>query len=150
MDALHKTLFQLALATGLWASQLHTLTHHTYWTTFTLGFSHVSFAPTPSHLAKNEREDHRVQPVLIPAWIVGGESHHLCLAWSLHIYMSLTQHAHQDNLFVWNDSLRWCSASNIASILRKVIDAVDHGKVSRVHESPQGCCKLGLSVDSLP
>ena len=72
---LHKAVFLLALATGLRASQLHALTRRPAWTIFASGDTQVSLAPLPSFLAKNEREQHRLQPIIIPAWSENGVPH---------------------------------------------------------------------------
>lgn len=100
MDALYKALFLIALATGLRASQLGAVTEHN-WTTFATRFSSVSLVPAPTNLTKNESEDYRLQPVLIPAWIESRQHHKLCsvLALHQHQYMKLTSQANKDHLW---------------------------------------------------
>lgn len=130
-DALHKTMFLITLATRLRGSQFHALIHHHNSNNFATGFSQVSLTPALTHLAKNMREEHSLQPVPIPAWIEAVQPHPLCLVWALHTYMSLTPKAHKDYLLVWADSLKWCTATHIVCIQKRVINLADPGKLPR-------------------
>lgn len=130
----HKALLLVVLATSLRASQLHVLTRHVSWTTFTFGLSSVTLAPAQTHLFKNEREAFHLRPISVPAWKVGTNHHQWCPVWALHSYMVMTTTAPDAHLFVWPDSLKWCSTAHIATVLKQVIEAADQGKLPLAQE----------------
>ena len=75
-DNFHKCLFLIALATGLRISQLKALIRGPSYLKF--GNDHVSLAPHPKFIAKNERPNHKIDPILIPVWEENGNPHTLC------------------------------------------------------------------------
>ena len=129
-----RALFLLALATGLRASQLHALSRRPAWTVFAAGDTQVSLAPVPTFLAKNERETHRLHPVVVPAWFEAGGHHPLCPVAALRAYLLSTRRASLDSLFVWPDSLRPCSRVHISRVLCETIEAADPGRCPRGQE----------------
>lgn len=134
MDALHISLFLLALATRFRASQIRGLPQHNHWTVFTTGFFHVSLALAQTHLSKTEMEDHRMQSIFTPAWIEASEPHHLCPVWALQTCITFTPQAQKDHLFILSDSFKWYSTSRTACVLKSVINLADPGKLPRAHE----------------
>ena len=124
-QAFEKALFLLAMASGLRSSQLHALTRHPGLTVFTEDGSSVSLAPSPAFLAKNEREGHVLDPLIIPAWREDGVSHPLCPVAALREYLRWTRDVGLDRLFVWPSSLRLCSRPQLARVLKRVISSAD-------------------------
>lgn len=106
-----KTLFLIALATGMWSSQLRAHTRYFKWMFFYSLTFRVILSPSPKHLAKTERADHMVQPITVPACSVSGVLHLLCPVDNPHIYLKNTVDASkpQESLFEWHDSLKPCS-----------------------------------------
>lgn len=96
IDALHKSLFLLALATSFCTSLFRALTRHDHWTMFTTGFTHVSLAPATTRLSKNGWEDHWMRHVLIPSWIETCVPHRLCPVWDIQTYFTLIPQAQMD------------------------------------------------------
>lgn len=91
-------------------------------------------ALAPTFYSKNEREEHRLQPALIPEWIKFGQYRRLCLVYALHTYMVLMSKAHPNHLWVWSDSLKWCDACHIILILKWMIEAADLDKLLKAQE----------------
>lgn len=75
-----------------------------------------------------------LQPIIISVWRVPGRPHRLCPVLALHTYMKITKVARPYLIFVWSDSIKWCSVSHVATILSRVIDAEDPGKLPRAQE----------------
>lgn len=48
--------------------------------------------------------------------------------------MTLTPDTGLDHPFVWSDSLKWCTASHISTIMKRVVDEADPGKLPRAQE----------------
>lgn len=90
MDAFRKALFLITLASGLRISQLESLTRFPAWTVFWPLLELVSLAPSPTHLAKIEGEDHCLPLVIVPSFMDGGSLYSLCLVWALYDYSQLT------------------------------------------------------------
>ena len=133
LHTLQKALFLTALATGFRAYQLRTLTRFPQWTSFAEDLSNVSLAPSPRFLAKNERENHHLQPVVVPAWVEQGVHHSLCLVTALKTYLdsSLEQPLH--SLFTSQEG-KQLSTRGISALLRKLIEEADPGKAIRAHD----------------
>ena len=68
---LEATVFLVALASGFRASQLHALARHPAWLMFPTDYRHVSLAPGPGFVARNEREGRMLAPFVVSAWIEG-------------------------------------------------------------------------------
>ncbi|KAK3875353.1 hypothetical protein Pcinc_019763 [Petrolisthes cinctipes] len=116
-----KALFLTDLASGMRASQLHALSHHTAWTVFATKDALVSLAPVPLSLL----------PFTIPALFEEGIHHPLCPVTELCSYLYSTEAAPRENLFVWPHSLSECSSVHIAQELCRVIELADPGKCPR-------------------
>ena len=134
LSSLRKALFLVALASGLCVSQLRALTRYLQWTTFAMDRSAVSLASSPRFLAKNEREDHLLQPVVIPAWMDGRFHHSLCPVQALESYLSSSPSQELRHLFRFPDSARPLSVRQIAATLKDVIDLADPGHLPRAHD----------------
>ena len=91
---LRKALFLLALATGLRASQLHAMVRHPAWMVFAPDGSQVSLTPSPRFLAKNERVERNLPPVVVLAWRTSDGSHALCPVAALRAYLRCTAVTH--------------------------------------------------------
>ena len=89
-DLLLKSLFLVALATGHRVSQLAALLRTPQFMRFGPDDSSVTLSPKPLFLAKNEREGHRVSPVIVPAWMSSSDHHPLCPVASLRAYTTAT------------------------------------------------------------
>lgn len=85
----------------------------------------ASLASSPTHLAKNEREDICLDPVVVPSFVEGGGDHPLHLVGARHSYVQLTPQASLHSLFLWPESGRPCSTANVATLLKCVILEVD-------------------------
>lgn len=104
--------------------------------TFGSGLDMVSLAPSPAFLTKNEREDFRLQPVVVPAWKLRQGHHGLCPVFALCHYLDETPGASERSLLVWPYSLRPCSVAHIASILATVIRKADPGSAKSLQLYP--------------
>ena len=122
-----RALFLTAMASGLRVSQLHALTRHPSLTYFSDNDSSVSLAPSPRFLAKNEREGHRLEPFIIPAWLGGGARQSLCPVLALRSYINDTSNAPLDHLFVFPRSGKACSRRQIVNLLKEIIIEGDPG-----------------------
>ena len=131
---LDKALFLVALATGFRSSQLRALTRFPQWTSFSADMSLVSLALSPKVLGKNERLDHRLQPILLPAWRENGLSHPLCPVASLHSYLHNSPAADSHFLFCHPNSGAPLSTKQIAARIRQVIESADPGHFPRAHD----------------
>lgn len=84
---LYKALFLVVLAMGLHVSQLHKLTRSPSLTSFAPDLSSKFVAPNPAFFSKNEKEDHKFAPVVVPSWVVSSRFHSLCPITVLQLYM---------------------------------------------------------------
>lgn len=91
--------------------------------------SAVTLTPLPGFLAKNERLDHFLQPISILAWNTNSGPHELCPVNSLRKYITATSNITDDFVFTWPDSGRRCSCANLTTILKRIIDVADPGKL---------------------
>ena len=133
LHSLKKSLFLTALASGLRASQLRALTRFPQWTSFADDLSSVSLAPSPHFLAKNEREDHRLQPVVVPAWLVQGRHHSLCPVAALKAYLDASSELPPHFLFSLEGG-RHLSARRISTRLKQLIEEAEPGSFPRAHD----------------
>ena len=133
---LQKALFLVALATGFRASQLRALTRFPQWTTFSRDGSAVSLSLSPKVLGKNERQDHRLQPVVVPAWSAGDAAHPLCPVSALRCYLDASEPWACDLQFLFRDPVtgRPLTTRGIAGRLRGVIESADPGHAPRAHD----------------
>ena len=134
-DPLHllkKALFLVAMASGLRASQLHALVRHPSWLVFSQDGRQVSIAPSPKFLAKNEREGHILDPIILRAWLAGVTPHPLCPVEALRQYVAASGRvAHTDRLFLWPDTGKPLSRLHISKTLCSIIEAADPGKAPK-------------------
>ncbi|MPC60256.1 hypothetical protein E2C01_054295 [Portunus trituberculatus] len=133
VPALKKALFLTALASGLRASQLRALTRFPQWTVFVEDRSHVSLAPSPRFLTKNEREDHRLQLVVIPAWMDHGEHHSLCPVAALKYFIKASSDQPPHCLFV-SERGSPLSTRRISALLHELIEEADPGRAPKAHD----------------
>ena len=61
---------------------------------FSAGDAQVYLAPLPSFLAKMEREQHRLQPIIVPAWFENGSHHPICPVAALRKFWRPHLHLH--------------------------------------------------------
>lgn len=134
LDLMKRTVFLMALASGFRSSQLRALTRFPRYTTFAADGSAVSIAASPKSLAKNERLDHRLQPVVIPAWNQRHGPHPLCPVSALKEYMSSSTAVDRHHLFCDPSSGLPLSSRKIADLLRAVIEEGDPGRAPRAHD----------------
>ena len=142
MDLLHKSVFLIALASGLRISQLVALARSPAHTKFPIDGSSVILAPFPGFLAKNERSGDKVGPVEVPAWKLEGHNHILCPVATLKEYLSQVP-LDSERLWVWPDSLKPCSISHLRKIICRVIAAADPGPKSNPHQVRAYAATLG-------
>ncbi|MPC59243.1 hypothetical protein E2C01_053259 [Portunus trituberculatus] len=133
LQLLKKALFLTALASGFRTSQLRNLTRFPKWTSFADDMSSVSLTAFPSFLTKNEREDHRLQPMLVPSWFSQGAHHPLCPVAALKSYLDATLDSPLQALFTSEEG-KQLSSQRISSLLRDVIEEADPGKAPRAHD----------------
>lgn len=100
-DLLLKALYLLPLTSGLLSLQLHVLTCHVAWTVFLEDHSKFSLAPNPWYLAKNERESHILESIVLWAWVVDGAPHTFCSVEALPCYVQATMDTPRERLFIW-------------------------------------------------
>lgn len=131
---LQKACFLLALASGLRVSQLKALTRFPHWTKFHSDGSALTLAPSPTFLAKNEREDHRLEPLTIPALQGQDCPKGLCPVYTLKEYMDATQGAPKEALFVRPSTLKPLSTSAIATVIRNVIFRAEPTVKPKAHD----------------
>lgn len=131
---MQKACFLLALASGLRVSQIRALTRFPNWTTFGPDDTSVTLAPSPTFLAKNEREDHRLQPILVPALPDQSQVKGLCPVYALRAYLNATSEASKEALFVRPKTLKPMSAAAIAAEIRKVICRGDPTVKPKAHD----------------
>ena len=131
---LKKALFLVAMASGLRASQLHALIRHPTWLVFSGDGRRVSLAPSPKFLAKNEREGHVLEPLVIQAWIVAGSHHPLCPVDALRRYVEATGGRAPPRLFIWPVSRKPLSRLHISQVLCGLIEEADPGKAPKGHQ----------------
>ena len=133
LDVFRKALFLVALASGLWLSQLAAMVRGPAFLRFGPGDAYVSLAPYPRFLAKNERRRHRLSPVTVHAWSRGSRSHPLCPVAALRAYVRVSP---GDALRLWVNpvSARVLRAKGLASVLTKVIVEADPGARPRAHQ----------------
>ena len=134
LDQLRKTLFLVALASGLRSSQLQALLRHPSWLVFSADGLQVSLAPSPKFLAKNERLGHSLAPTTIRAWMVAGAHHPLCPVGALREYVRATSRRAPSRLFVWPGALTTLSRLHISRVLCGVINEADPDKAPRGHD----------------
>lgn len=101
---LHKTLFQVSLASGLWVSQIAAQYRNPSLLKFSRDGSKVSLTPSPSFLAKNEFYAFPQGPVFIPAWLQISSPHPLCPFNTLHRWLWVSLVSSDSLLFIWPDS----------------------------------------------
>ena len=126
-SSFRRALFLVAMASGLRVSQLHALTRQPALTAFAGELASVSLAPSPGFLAKNEREGHRLGPIVIPAWLVDGVRQPLCPVSALRAYLDATAEAPPARLFVFPASGVPCSRRQIVNALKDIIRRGDPG-----------------------
>ena len=131
LDRLRKTLFLVALASGLRSSQLQPLLRHPSWLVFSADGRQVSRAPSPKFLAKTERLGHSLPPSALRAWMVSGAHHPLCPVGALREYVRTTSRRAPSRLFVWPETLTPLSRMHISSVLCGVIEEADPGKAPK-------------------
>ena len=134
LDQLRKTLFLVALASGLRSSQLQALLRHPSWLVFSADGRQVSMSPSPKFLAKNERLGHTLAPTTLRAWLVDGNHHPLCPVGALREYVRDTSRRAPPRLFVWPETLSPLSRLHISRLLCDVIKEADPGSAPRGHD----------------
>ena len=130
---LQKTLFLVAMASGLRVSQLHALVRDPAWLVFAVDGSQVSLAPSPRFLAKNEREGRSLPPLVVRAWLVDGRPHDLCPVLALRRYLGALPEP-QGRLFLWPDTRQPLTRVRISRMLCEVIEEADPGCAPRGHD----------------
>ena len=134
-NRLHKALFLIALATGLRVSQLAALSRSSSLTRFGRAESSVSLVPHPTCIAKNERNNHILAPIEIPAWFDGEEPHPLCPVLALGNYMRTAPADASDPLWwIWPDSMKSCSRAHVTKIICQVIECSDPGRAPKAYQ----------------
>lgn len=134
-DHMLKALFLLKLALGLRSSQLYVLTHQPTWKVFVKDESKVSLVPNPLFLAKNEREMHRLEPIVPQVWVVVvGAPHTLCPVDTLFQYIEATGTASSDRLFVWPDTLSTCSKALLTRSMCQFVAKAYQGALPQVQD----------------
>ena len=131
LHLLRKALFLVAMASGLRASQLHALIRHPAWLVFAEDGRRVSLAPSPKFLAKNEREGHVLAPIVLQAWIEGGQHHPLCPVEALRQYVAASHQRSHTRLFLSPISGKPLSRLQISKNLCATIEAADPGKAPK-------------------
>ncbi|MPC61013.1 hypothetical protein E2C01_055075 [Portunus trituberculatus] len=149
LEFLKKTLSLTALASGFRTSQLRALTRFPQWTSFADDMSNVSLVAFPSFLAKNEREDHRLQPLLVPAWFSQGAHHPLCPVSALKSYLDASPDSPPQALFTLEEG-KQLSSRRISSLLRDVIEEADPDKAPRAHDIRGAAFSLAFMRTFLP
>ena len=134
LDRLFKAVFLLSLASGLRCSQLAALSRSPSLTSFKSSDSSVSLVPHPTFIAKNERVDHVLGPVVVPAWFSDGSPHLLCPVAALREYVSSTPADPSSPLWLWPDTLSPLKTSQVASVICKVIELADPGRSPTAHQ----------------
>ncbi|KAG0721144.1 hypothetical protein GWK47_006512 [Chionoecetes opilio] len=151
---LQKALFLVALATGFRASQLRALTRFPQWTTFSRDGSAVSLSLSPKVLGKNERQDHRLQPVVVPAWSAGDAGTHPCARFRRsRCYLDASEPWACDLQFLFRDPVTGSSPhhqGDWAGRLRGVIESADPGHAPRAHDVLVLLARLWPSSAPLP
>ena len=136
-DLLLKTVFLVAMATGHRVSQLAALLRTLQFMRFGPDDSSVTLAPKPLFLAKNEREGHRVAPILVPAWMTPSGHHPLCPVASLRAYVAATSNYSDNALWVDPRSLKVLKSADLATSLVHLIslaDPLSHPKAHQVRK----------------
>ena len=134
LDQLRKTLFLVALASGLRSSQLQALLRHPSWLVFSADGRQVSMSPSPKFLAKNERLGHTLTPTMLRAWLVNGQHHPLCPVGALREYVRDTSRRAPSRLFVWPETLSPLTRIHISRLLCGVIKDADPGSAPWGHD----------------
>ena len=133
-DILLKALFLVAMATGHRVSQLAALLRTNQFMRFGHNDSSVTLAPKPRFLAKNERADHRMSPVVVPAWMVSDAHHPLCPVAALRAYISASSSTSAPDLWVDPQSLRCLKTTDLAAKLVQLISAADPQSEPKAHQ----------------
>ncbi|MPC44911.1 hypothetical protein E2C01_038591 [Portunus trituberculatus] len=115
---LKRALFLAALASGA-------LTHFPQWTFFADDISSIILA-FPSFLAKYEREDHRLQPLLVPSWFSQDTLLPLCPVAALKFYLDAILVSSSQVLFSSEEG-KQLSSRRISSLLMDVFEEADPG-----------------------
>ena len=134
LEIQRKAIFLIALATGHRVSQLAALVRGNSFTRFTPGDLSVTLAPSPEFLAKNERTAHRIEPVVIDAWLQDGSHHALCPVAALRRYLDNTENTQAQYLWVQPASGRRLRSVAVARILRDVIKEGDPEATPIAHQ----------------
>ena len=122
------------MATGHRVSQLAALLRTHQFMRFGLDDSSVTLTPKPLFLAKNEREGHRVSPVLVPAWMSPSGHHPLCPVASLRAYVAATASYSGNALWVNPPSLKVLKSADLATNLVRQISIADPQSQPKAHQ----------------
>ena len=133
-DLLLKTIFLIAMATGHRVSQLAALLRTDQFMRFGPNDSSVTLAPKPLFLAKNEREGHRMSPVLVPAWMTPSGHHPLCPVAALRTYVSTTSAFSGAELWANPTSLKALKTVGLATALVNLISSADPESKPKAHQ----------------
>ena len=133
-DLLLKTVFLTAMATGHRVSQLAALLRTQQFMQFGPDDCSVTLTPRPLFLAKNEREGHRVAPILVPAWITPTGHHPLCPVTSLRAYVAATADFSGNALWVNPRSGKALKPAGLATTLVHLISIADPYSQPKAHQ----------------
>ena len=133
-DSLHRAVFLVSLATGHRVSQMAALLRSPSFTKFGPGDSSVTLASRPGFLAKNERANHRIKPVVIHAWMEGDRHHPLCPVRALRVYLDATSNTNRVEMWLDPKSTRPLTAATLATEIVRVILLADPLSNPRAHQ----------------
>ena len=133
-DILLRALFLVAMATGHRVSHLAALLRTKEFLKFDPGGLSVTLAARPQFLAKNEREGHRLSPVVVPAWRMNGSPHPLCPVEALRAYVASTESSAGPELWLDATSGTPLTAPHLAKKLVQLISLADPLARPKAHQ----------------
>ena len=133
-DSLLRAVFLVAMATGHRVSQMAALVRSPSFTQFGPGDSSVTLATRPGFLAKNERANHRMKPIVIHAWMVDDRHHPLCPVRALRVYLDATSNTNRVEMWLDPKSTRPLTAATLATEIVRVILLADPLSNPRAHQ----------------
>ena len=129
-----RALFLVAMATGHRVSQLAALLRTKEFLKFGPNESSVTLAAHPRFLAKNEREGHRMAPVVVTAWREEGGPHPLCPVEALRTYVASTGSFSRPELWLDPTSGKPLTTASLSRRLVSLISLADPQAKPKAHQ----------------
>ena len=131
---LNKRLFLIALATGDRVSKLAAMSRAPSCLQVAFKLASVTLTPTPTFIAKNERDSHVFTPITIPALTKSKSHHPICPVKALKEYGVYTKGEDHQALWVHPVMGKKLSKANIVTRLVKLIQEANPGTIAKAHD----------------